>query len=145
MALMIFMGKGVACFEAEDHAWTNHALNMMIHIWCTCTFDAHVHLMRMHGQLSWRYSYGKNFFHKMWFSFLLLMNYNLPILIILSSPRKNDNKLEALWHHLRAQHVTGNSKWKSLQNFLLWIVHKLAWSIQHGDKCTTLHALSEWL
>jgi len=27
--------------------------------------------------------------------------------------------------------------------FLLWIVHKLAWNIQHGDKCTSLHALSE--
>ena len=26
MALMIFMGQGVACSEAEDHTWTNHAL-----------------------------------------------------------------------------------------------------------------------
>jgi len=41
MALIIFKGQGVACSEAEDHAWTNHALNVMMHIWCTCTFDAH--------------------------------------------------------------------------------------------------------
>jgi len=30
------------------------------------------------------------------------------------------------------------------QNFLLWIVHKLAWNIQHSDECTTLCVLSEW-
>jgi len=29
------------------------------------------------------------------------------------------------------------------QNFLLWIVHKLAWNTRHGDQCTTLRALSE--
>ena len=38
------------------------------------------------------------------------------------------------------QPVTDNYKFKSAQNFSLWTV---AGSIQHNDKCTTVHVLSE--
>ena len=73
---------------------------------------------------------GRIFSQNMWFLFLypwtIICRYYV---IIVSSPRDNNN--------------SRRHEWKSAQNFLLWIVHKLAWNIQHGDECTTLHALSE--